>query len=260
MEFVDTHCHLQLDAFATHEDKVLAAASAAGVKKIICVGTDLADSKLAIDLAHTKKDVWAAVGVHPHEAPHFLADPNGSKKLRELATQDRVVAVGETGLDFYKSETSPADQEQSLRAHIKIGLDLDLPLIFHVRDGWADFWRIFDEYKNLRGVVHSFSSGPKQLQQVLSRGLYVGLNGIMTFTRDEAQLEAARQVPLNRLLLETDAPFLAPTSVRGQQCEPKHVVDTAKFLADLRGEKLEDLAAASTTNAIELFDLGSNRG
>ena len=111
MEFVDTHCHLQLDAFASSEDDVLASASAAGVKKLICVGTDLADSKLAVDLAQAKKDVWAAVGVHPYETTHFLADPSGPKKLEKLAAQHRVVAIGETGLDFYRDHAGTADQE-----------------------------------------------------------------------------------------------------------------------------------------------------
>jgi len=142
-----------------------------------------------------------------------------------------------------------------LRAQIRVGLDSRLPFIFHIREAFADFWPIFDEYKISRGVVHSFSAGPKELEQILSRGLYVGLNGIMTFTKDDQQLQAAELVPLNKLLLETDAPFLTPVPYRGQTCQPKHVLDTAKFLADLRGEDLQDLAAATTANAAELFNI-----
>jgi TatD DNase family protein len=130
-----------------------------------------------------------------------------------------------------------------------------LPFIFHVRDGWSDFWQIFDDYKVLTGVIHSFSSGVKQLDAALNRGLYVGLNGIMTFTKDQAQLEAAKQVPSDRLLLETDAPFLAPVPFRGQACKPSHVIATAEFLAGLRQENIGDLAAVTTANARKLFKL-----
>jgi TatD DNase family protein len=167
----------------------------------------------------------------------------------------KVVAAGEIGLDFYKNYAPKLEQEKALRLQIEAALPSGLPFIFHVRDGWLDFWRIFDEYKNLRGVIHSFSSGTKQLNAALSRGLYVGLNGIMTFTKDEAQLEAARQVPLNKLLLETDAPFLTPAAFRGQVCEPKHVVAVAEFLAGLRGQSVSQLSAATTDNAVKLFKL-----
>jgi len=120
---------------------------------------------------------------------------------------------------------------------------------------WKDFWRIFDSYQGLRGVVHSFSSGTKQLDAALGRGLYIGLNGIMTFTRDEAQLQAARQVPADRMLLETDAPFLTPAAHRGDICEPKHIVDIAEFLAKLRGESTGELSKSTTDNAVRLFNL-----
>ena len=254
-DLVDSHCHLQFDAYAGREDEVLAAASAVGVKKIICVGTSLADSQTAVDLARHKKDVWAAVGVHPHEADAYLDNSESGKILNKLSILPRVVAIGEIGLDFYRNLSAEAKQEQALRDQIQIGLKTGLPFIFHVRDAWTDFWRIVDEYKGVHGVVHSFSSGTKQLDQVLSRGFYVGLNGIMTFTRDEAQLEAARRVPSDKLILETDAPFLTPAPNRNELCEPRHVRTTAQFLADLRGEALEELAKATTTNAIKLFGL-----
>jgi TatD DNase family protein len=130
-----------------------------------------------------------------------------------------------------------------------------LPIIFHVRDAWKDFWRIMDDYGDVKGVVHSFSSGTKQMDRALERGFYIGLNGIMTFTRDHAQLDAAKRLPMESLLLETDAPFLTPEPFRGQICEPKHTAATAKFLAKLRDEPLEKLAAATTKNARDLFGL-----
>jgi TatD DNase family protein len=255
MEFVDTHCHLHFENFGTDPELAYTQALKAGVNRIICVGTTLMDSRQAIEFAQNKNGIWVSAGVHPHEAEIFLNDPAKKSKLTELLSFPKVVAIGEIGLDFYKNYSPKEVQEKALRAQIEIGLPTGLPFIFHVRDGWSDFWRIFDEYPGLRGVVHSFSSGPKQLNAALDRGLYIGLNGIMTFTKDQAQLEAARQVPLDRLLLETDAPFLTPPPFRGQICEPKHVVATAEFLAELRAQSLEELAKATTDNAVKLFDL-----
>lgn len=254
MEFVDTHCHLQFDNYKKREDQVLAEASRSGVKKVICVGTTLADSKFAVDLARHSKDIWASVGSHPHEAAKFLADVNAAKKLRQLSGQSRVVAIGETGLDYYRTISPKEEQKRALHAHIEAAIELQLPLIFHVRDAWDDFWQIFDGYKNLTGVVHSFSSHSGHLDEILSRGLYIGLNGIMTFTKSHDQLEAARAVPLEKLLLETDAPFLTPAPFRGELCEPKHVLAIGQFLAKLREQPLEKIAT-TTANAISLFGL-----
>ncbi len=255
MELVDTHCHLQFDKLRERTDEVLASARAAGVTKLICVGTTLSDSQGMIELAGRHPNVWAAVGIHPHDAVAYVADKEADAKLVELLAQPKVVAVGEIGLDFYKDYSSPDDQKKALIGQIKAVLPADLPLIFHIREAWEDFWPIVDEYKIRRGIVHSFSAGVKELDEALSRGFFVSLNGIMTFSRDEAQLEAARKVPLDRLLLETDAPFLAPAGFRGQICEPKHLRTIAEFLAELRGESLEKLAGATTANAQKLFGL-----
>lgn len=255
MEFVDTHCHLHFDKLSPDREAVYEASQAAGVKKIICVGTSLDDSHKACHYAHTKDGLWATGGVHPHDATKFLDDPDGAAKLANLLKMPKVVAVGEIGLDYYKSATPKDIQEKALRAQLEIALPTALPFSFHVRDAWTDFWRIIDDYSGVKGVVHSFSSGRKQLDTALGRGFYIGLNGIMTFTKDEAQLEAARQVPLDKLLLETDAPFLAPMPFRGDICEPKHVVNVAEFLAKLRNQSIEQLATATTENATKLFGL-----
>jgi TatD DNase family protein len=255
MEFVDTHCHLHFQKFGVDQQQAYADSAKAGVKRIICVGTTLADSQKAIDFAQEKVGVWASVGMHPHEADEYLKLKNPGPEFEKLLKQPKIVAAGEIGLDFYKNHSPKLEQEKALRAQIEAAQPSGLPFIFHVRDGWSDFWRIFDEYKDLKGIVHSFSSGRKQLDAALGRGLYVGLNGIMTFTKDEAQLEAAKQVPLDKLMLETDAPFLAPNPFRGQICEPKHIVNIAEFLAHLRDEPIEGLAQATTANAIKLFNL-----
>lgn len=255
MNFVDTHSHLHFSNFDSNRQKALDEAAANGVTKILCVGTSLADSQKAVDYAQKTDGVWAAVGVHPHEAGEFLESKAGRQELKHLLGRPKVVAAGEIGLDYYKSTTPKDVQEKALRAQLETGLEAGLPFSFHVRDAWSDFWNILQDYPDVKGVVHSFSSGRKQLEAALSRGLYIGLNGIMTFTRDEAQLEAARQVPLERLLLETDAPFLSPAPFRDAVCEPKHTAVNAKFLAELRNEPLEKLAEATTKNAVKLFGL-----
>jgi TatD DNase family protein len=182
-------------------------------------------------------------------------DHHALQQFRDLANKAKVIAIGETGLDYFYEHSPREEQERLLRFQLDIAAEHHLPLIFHVRDAFEDFWPIFDSYSGLRGVIHSFSATSRELAQILSRGLYVGLNGIMTFTKDTAQLDAAKAVPLDRLLLETDAPFLTPVPYRGTICQPKHVRDTAEFLASLRGEGLDELARASTRNAQKLFGI-----
>jgi TatD DNase family protein len=255
MQLVDTHCHLFFEQLQDDLGGVVRNAQEAGITKLVCVGTNLADSRQSVQIAGAYDNIWAAVGVHPHEAEEFLNDPSRKAKMAELLKQPKVVAVGEIGLDFYKNYAPKEAQEKALRKQIEIGLPSGLPFIFHVRDGWSDFWRVFDEYKGLHGVIHSFSSGVKQLDSALERGLYIGLNGIMTFTKDHAQLDAAKRVPLDKLVLETDAPFLTPVPFRGEVCEPKYTAATAGFLADLRGESIEQLSKSTTDNAVRLFGL-----
>lgn len=255
MELIDSHCHLQFDDYDDDRDKVITSSIAAGVRRMVCVGVSLDDSERAAGLAQKHKEIWATAGAHPHDGADFLNTPGSGERLKELFKKPKVVAAGEIGLDYYHQNSPKADQQKSFRLQLEAGLDAGLPFVFHVREAWGDFWKIIDEYENIRGVVHSFSAHQAELDGILARSLYVGLNGIMTFTRDELQLEAARAVPLDRLLLETDAPFLTPKPFRGTRCEPKHVADTAAFLADLRSESLQQLAAASTNNAEKLFGL-----
>lgn len=255
MELTDTHCHLQFDRLVDHTDEVLKNAQDIGVTRFICVGTSVNDSQKAVSIAAAHKNVWATVGAHPHDSKNFLEQKDSMVQLKDLLAKPKVVAVGEIGLDFYKNYSPKIDQEKLLRLQIEIGVPSGLPFVFHVRDAWSDFWRTFDSYPNLSGVIHSFSAHPKQLDQALARGLYVGLNGIMTFTGDKLQLEAARQVPKNKLVLETDAPFLTPAPERGKLCEPKHISNIAEFLAALRNENIKELAGYTTKNAQDLFGI-----
>jgi TatD DNase family protein len=267
MQFTDTHCHIHeaagSDDVAARWHKagnhdpvaILEDSRAAGVTRIICVGCTLADTKLAVDFAGKHDGVWASIGIHPHEAKLHADDQAALDEFAALAATPKVVAVGECGLDYFYTHSPKKEQEAVLRFQLEIAQKHNLPLIFHVREAFDDFWPIFDEYKDLRGVVHSFSATVKELEQILQRGLYVGLNGIMTFTKNPEQLAAAKLVPNEQLLLETDAPFLTPHPYRGSICEPKHVRVTAEFLAGLRGQRLEDLAEITTANARRLFGL-----
>lgn len=253
MEFVDTHCHLQFDKLAQDLDRVIEDARSTNITRLICIGTTVEDSQKAVDIASKYENVWATVGAHPHDGKDFFEQKAPESRLKNLLTKPKVVAVGEIGLDFYKNYSPKAEQEKLLRLQIEIGIQTKLPFVFHIRDAWDDFWRIYDSYPVLHGVVHSFSASSKELDQALSRGLYVALNGIMTFSHDQAQLDAAKKVPKDKLLLETDAPFLAPAPYRGKVCEPKHVRDIAQFLAELRSESIEEVANYTTTNARRLF-------
>jgi TatD DNase family protein len=255
IEFADTHCHIHFPDYELDPDEVRIEAAKDGVNTLVCVGCSLPDSQGAAEYAARHDNVWASIGLHPHEASLYVHDHHALQQFRDLAAKPKVIAVGETGLDYYYENSPKEAQKKLLRFQLELALEYKLPLIFHIRDAFEDFWPIFDEYTGLTGVVHSFSATSKELEQILSRGLLVGLNGIMTFTKDQKQLEAAKTVPLGSLLLETDAPFLTPVPFRGKICQPKHVRVTAEFLSDLRGESLESLAAATTANAKRLFKL-----
>lgn len=252
---VDTHCHIQFPDYPLDADGVREAAVAEGVTRLLVVGCTLKDSQAAVDYAKGRDGVWASIGLHPHEAAVYEHDHKALQAFHDLATEPKVVAIGETGLDYYYEHSPREPQKRMLKFQLDVATEHNLPLIFHVRDAFEDFWPIVDEYSGIRGVVHSFSATTKELDLALSRGFYVGLNGIMTFTKDDRQLAAAKKVPLDRLLLETDAPFLTPVPFRGKICEPKHVRVTAEFLAKLRGESLEHVAQATTNNAKKLFGI-----
>jgi TatD DNase family protein len=255
MQIIDTHCHLHFNDYLPDVKQVINEAHDHSVAKMICVGVSLEDSQKAVDFANKYENIWVAVGAHPHDGADFLEHANAIEILEQLTKNEKVVAIGEIGLDYFHEYTPREKQLEVLSKQLEFGKESDLPFVFHVRDAWQDFWNILDAYKGIRGVVHCFSAYEEQLEEILKRGFYVGLNGIMTFTKDSGQLEAAKKVPLDKLLLETDAPFLTPKPFRGKRCEPKHITLTAEFLSTLRNEKLEDLTKASTGNAEALFKI-----
>ncbi len=248
---IDSHCHIHSDDYELDADEVIKSAKKDNVSKFVCIGSGVDDSKKAIEFTNQRDNCWASIGLHPHDAKL------GESALSDLTNllDENVVAIGECGLDYYYNHSSKEDQAEALHYQMKLAVDNDLPLIFHLRDAFEDFWPIFDQYPNAKGVVHSFTAGPKQLDEVLSRGLFVGINGIITFTKGQEQLEAARTIPLESLVLETDAPFLTPVPFRGKINEPKHILQIAKFLSDLRDESFEKLAKATTKNAEKLYNI-----
>lgn len=248
---IDTHCHIHNEEYELPINEVLLRAHEAGVQKMICIGTTTEDSLRAIQLASKHETLFAAVGVHPHDAKH------GTDTIGELAAaaSKKVVAIGEIGLDYYYLHSSKEEQLKAFEQQLQTAVDTQLPVSFHVREAFDDFWPVVDNFPGVRGVLHSFTDTMTHLEQGLARGFYIGLNGISTFTRERAQQEMFLQVPLERLLLETDAPFLTPRPFRGKVNEPSRVREVAKHHAAARGLSFDAVASQTTRNAEALFGI-----
>lgn len=258
VEYFDTHAHIHFSDYQLDADEVWRSAQAAGVTRMLAVGCRLSDSRGAVAFAKKYDGVWATVGIHPHEATDFLDTPGNKKEFESLlpaAAATKVVAIGEIGLDYYYEHSSKEKQAELLTWQLELAEKYDLPVIFHVRDAFDDFWPIYDRFNVKKGLIHSFTGVKKDLDNIIKRGLFVALNGIITFTKQTEQVEAAKAIPLNRLILETDAPYLTPSPLRGKICKPEHVKLTAAFLAELRCESLEGLVNQTTQNARVLFNV-----
>lgn len=245
---VDTHCHIHESDYPLPSEDVLLRAREAGVEKLICVGTSEKSSREAVQFAASHEGVYASIGVHPH-------DTKDGYDIASLVGSERLVAVGEIGLDYFYTHSPREVQINALEAQIQLALDHDLPIIFHVREAFADFWPIFDNFKGIRGELHSFTDTQANLEQGLKRNLYIGVNGISTFTKDETQKAMFAAIPVSSLLLETDAPFLTPTPKRGIVNEPAFVKHVATHHAAIRKMTLDELAKQTTANASALFTL-----
>ena len=254
MGLIDTHAHIHFEDYRDELDDVLTRAYEAGVEHIFCVGVDEVDSGQALAVARAYDNVSAIVGLHPHEADRGFEALEEIARLVEL-NRENIIGIGECGLDYYREGYDVDAQERALRFQIELAVEHDLPLVFHIRDAFPDFFRILDDYDGVRGLVHCFTAGVGEMEAAVQRGLYIALNGIMTFTKEEAQLHAARMLPLDRMVLETDCPFLTPSPKRGERNEPANIALTAAFVSQLRGESLEVLTEATTRNARELFRL-----
>ncbi|HEV7372571.1 TatD family hydrolase [Arenibaculum sp.] len=252
---VDSHCHLDFPDFADERDEVVARARRAGVARMITICTYLSRFDRIREIAQAYPDVYCTVGVHPHNAGSELAGVS-AERIAELAAHPKVVGIGETGLDYYYDKSPRDAQERSFRIHCRAARDTGLPVIVHTRDADEDTGRILEEEgagRGLDGVLHCFSSGRALAEKALEMGFYVSLSGIVTFRNSEELRAIVGTVPLDRILVETDAPFLAPVPKRGKRNEPAFVAHTAAVVAEVKGVTPAELARRSTENALRLF-------
>ena len=255
MRLIDSHCHLNYEGLAERRDEVLANARAAGVTGFLNISTRQREWKDVIAVAEANADVWATVGVHPHEAD---AHPDlGARALIDAASHPDVIAIGECGLDYFYDKSDRAAQRDRFGAHIEAARATGLPLVVHTRDAEEDTAQILEQAVNeggVRGVLHCFTGSLELAEKALELGFYVSLSGIVTFKNAQDLQETAKIIPDDRLLVETDSPFLAPVPHRGRTCEPAFVADTARFVAELRGVDVEILAQQTTANFFKLFN------
>ena len=254
MRLIDSHCHLNYEGLAERQDEALANARARGVTGFLNISTRQSEWDDVIAVAETNSDVWATVGVHPHEAD---AHPDlGAADLVEAASHPSVIAIGECGLDYYYDKSDRGAQRERFQAHIDAARETGLPLVVHTREAEADTAEILTkavEQGGVTGVLHCFTGSADLARIGLDLGFLVSLSGIVTFKNASELQDIAKWLPLDRMLVETDSPFLAPVPHRGKPCEPAFVADTAAFVAELRGEEPDALADATTANFFKLF-------
>lgn len=257
LDLVDTHCHLDQAPLFPDVQAVLARAAAVGVRQCVTIGTTLATSRANVALAQQFVSLIAAVGVHPNEAA--CVDDDVLAAIELLAREPRVAAIGEVGLDFYRQRAAPDRQAEALRGFAAIARRAQLPLLLHCRDAHEPLLRLLQDEAagSLPGVIHCASGPPDFIQGALRLGLHVSFAGNVTFPKAEALRRLVELVPDDRLLIETDAPYLAPQPVRGQSNEPAHVAHTAACLAQVRGTSVEALGALTSRNARRLFKLSA---
>lgn len=251
---IDSHCHLNYKGLVEDQQAVIARARDAGIRGMLNISTREREWDAVIGVAEREPDVWASVGIHPHEADeHPDVD---TARLVERAAHPRVVGIGETGLDYYYDHSDRTRQQASFRAHIVAARETGLPLIVHTRDAEADTLSLLREEMGkgrYTGVIHCFTASDAFADAALELGFFISISGIVTFKNAAALQHTAARLPIDRLLIETDAPFLAPVPHRGKSCEPAYVADTARFLANLRGETPEELARVTSANFKTLF-------
>ena len=256
MKLIDTHCHLTFEPLADDVENVLARSRDAGVTGWITVGTDIQQNHKAIELAEKFENMYAAVGFHPHDAKN--ATDQRLVELRALAQQSqKVVAIGETGLDFHYNYSPQEDQRRDFTEHLKIASELNLPVIIHSRQAFDETMEILEQYGRVKKVVfHCFSGSAEQAKLVLDRGFYISFTGVVTFKNAETTRAAAKIVPLDRLMVETDCPYMSPEPCRKQKVnEPALMLHTAAFIAELKGMDLADFAQAVTATSRAFFGL-----
>jgi len=252
-KLIDTHCHLDFPEFDSDRDEVIKRARSKGVDYIINIGSSLEGSRKSEELSKTYGCIYATAGIHPHEADKFQIKDEIA--LRELAKIDKVVAIGETGLDFYKNYSKVQNQKFLFRTLINLAKDLNLPLVIHTRAAHRDTLEILKKAMPVKAVVHCFSGDDIFLKDFLSLGFLVSFTCNITYKKADNLRNLLKRVPLDRLLLETDAPFLAPQEFRGKRNEPLHVKELAAEIARIKEIDLEEVARVTTENAKRFFNL-----
>jgi TatD DNase family protein len=251
---IDSHCHLNSKEFRGSVDFYLDRAEREGVKQFIVIGTDFFSSTEAAELAaqYSKRGVYATVGVHPHDAK--TVDKGFSEKLKKLSNEKRIVAIGETGLDYYYDHSPREKQKQVFREQIRLAKEIDLPIILHIRDAMDDALLILrSEGAPQNGVFHCYAGGLKYLREALSFGYYISFPGVITFSKSDELREVARTTPINRILCETDCPWLAPIPFRGKLNEPANVKYVYETIACVRNMNIEELAEKVSQNSLTIF-------
>ncbi|MEJ2571958.1 MAG: TatD family hydrolase [Anaerolineales bacterium] len=259
LELTDTHCHVNLPEFDSDRQQVFARAKDSGVYRLLIPGVDLESSAYAVQLAESHPAVYAAVGIHPHYAKSW--DDDSSQALRLLAASPKVAAIGEVGLDYYRNLSPPEIQRRVFQAQLELASELSLPVIIHQRDSIHDILDTLDEYKKVlpveleqrAGVLHAFSADADCASSAVEKGFYLGVAGPITFRNAEGLRSVIRKAPQDRILIETDSPYLTPAPHRGERNEPMHVVHVAERLADLLELDLAQLTQITSGNANRLF-------
>jgi TatD DNase family protein len=259
MELIDTHCHLTYEPLAGDIENFLAASRDAGVTGWITIGTSAEHNRKAIELTGRFENLYAAVGMHPNDAQN--ATSQTFAELRELARHEKIVAIGETGLDFHYDRSSRPDQERAFTAQLKIAAELNLPVIVHTREAFDETMNILEKFIRLHGrlkglVFHCFSGSAEQARIILDLGFYISFTGVVTFKNAHSHRQAALTVPTDRLMLETDCPYMSPEPMRKQKVNtPALMIHTAAFLAGLKGMNLPDFTDAVTATSKTFFNL-----
>jgi TatD DNase family protein len=251
---IDTHAHLEMRAFDDDRDDVIRRAEEAGIDAIVTVGTNLQDCRKAVTIAGRYNSIYAAIGVHPHDVKGI--DEKTYHLIRKMAGQPKVVAYGEIGLDFFRNRSPRNDQIRCFGEQLELAAELDLPVIIHDREAHGETLKMLAGWKGRKGgIVHCFSGDTAMARKCVEMGFYISIPGPVTYPKSEKLLEVVRQVPLCRLLVETDAPYLSPHPRRGQRNEPAYVVYTATKIAETRGLPLEEVAEATSRNARAVFGI-----
>ena len=251
--FIDTHCHL--DKLESNPEETVEEAKQEGVNTMVTISVDEESFDFVSKAVKQFKDVYGTVGIHPHDASEF--SPKLEKNIRKMARdQDKLIAIGETGLDYHYMNSSSEDQQFAFRKQLRIAVEVNLPVVLHSREAEADTINILKEIPvPALGVAHSFTSSLMMAKTLLDMGWYLGINGIVTFKNAGDLREIVRWIPMDRLLLETDSPFLAPIPFRGKQNKPAHIPIIASFIAELRNITIENLAEKTSENAQRLFHI-----